>query len=205
MKKVLTVANIQDQKVDRIPFEGEWYEAFGSPQSKGVWFIWGGSGSGKSTFLMAIAKELARQYDVLYNLLEEEPSDLDYIDRTRLVGMVDVQKSFWTASYTPDELRTYLRKRGSAHVVVIDSITYFTRDYKEYQEIKKEFKNKIFIISGHAHGAHPRTKLEEDIMFDARMKVFVSGYLASCKGRTIGPNGGSFVVWDEGYKKVIGE
>ena len=41
-------------------------------------------------------------------------------------------------------------------------------------------------------------------MYDAKMKIFVSGYLATCKGRTIGPNGGRFIIWEDGYKKIQG-
>lgn len=204
MKKALTIANIQSQKVNRIPFTGQWYEAFGKPQNKGVWFIWGGSGSGKSTFLMMLAKEMAKNEKVLYNLLEEEPSDSDYIERTHLVEMHDVAGNFLTASYTPEELEAYLNKRNSPKVIIIDSLVYFTKEYTTYLALKRKFKNKVFIISGHANGKHPRTKLEEDVMFDARMKIFISGYLASCKGRTIGPNGGNFTIWQEGYDKLIG-
>jgi hypothetical protein len=42
-------------------------------------------------------------------------------------------------------------------------------------------------------------------MFDAKMKIFVNGYLALCRGRTIGPNGGKFIIWEEGYRRLHGE
>ena len=65
MKKALTVANILNQKVERIEFDGEWYQAFKQPQNKGVWFIWGSSGGGKSYFVMQLAKELAKSRSAL--------------------------------------------------------------------------------------------------------------------------------------------
>ena len=204
LKKVLTVANIQNQSIDRIPFKGDWFQAFKKPQNKGVWFIWGGSGSGKSTFQMMLAKEFAKTEKVFYNLLEEEMDDSDFVERTELCRMNEVADNFNVQRYNYDELYAYLEKRGSPKVVVIDSITYFTKDFSKYMHLKKKFPDKIFIISGHAEGKNPRTKLEEDIMYDAKMKIFVSGYLATCKGRTIGPNGGLFVIWPEGYKKLQG-
>jgi len=204
LKKVLTVANIQNQNIDRIQFKGDWFQAFKKPQNKGVWFIWGGSGSGKSTFLMMLAKEFAKTEKVFYNLLEEETDDSDFVERTELCQMNEVADNFNVQRYNYDELYAYLDKRGSPKVVVIDSITYFTKSFQKYKDLKKKFKDKIFIITGHADGKDPRTTLEEDIMYDAKMKIFVSGYLATCKGRTIGPNGGLFVIWPEGYKKLQG-
>jgi len=204
LKKVLTVANIQNQSIDRIPFEGDWYKAFKEPQNKGVWFIWGGSGSGKSTFQMMLAKEFAKTEKVFYNLLEEETDDSDFVERTELCRMNEVADNFNVQRYNYEELCAYLDKRGSPKVIVIDSITYFTKDFSKYMDIKEKFPDKIFIISGHADGKNPRSKIEEDIMYDAKMKIFVSGYLATCKGRTIGPNGGLFVIWKEGYKRLQG-
>lgn len=204
LKKVLRVSDIQNQKIIRIPFEGKWYQAFRMPQNKGVWFVWGGSGSGKSTFIMMLAKELAKTEKVFYNLLEEETDDSDYVERTELCRMNEVEDSFHTQSYNYNELIEYLDKRNSPKVVVIDSITYFTKDFKKYMALKERYPDKIFIISGHADGKNPRSKIEEDIMYDAKMKIYISGYLALCKGRTIGPNGGRFIIWEEGYQKLQG-
>lgn len=209
MKKALTVANIQNQKIEKIPFKGKWLEAFGNPQNRGLWFVWGGSGSGKSTFLMMLAKAIAElQFSVLYNLLEEEPDDLDYIERTELIGMQDVENHFLTASYSLKELDEYLSKRNSPDAVVIDSLPYLTKNFDEWMAFKQKWTtkkhSKILIVSGHAKGKNPKTEMQENVMFDAKMKILVTGYLAICKGRTIGKNGGEFIIWDEGYDKVRG-
>lgn len=204
LKKVLTVANVQNQKIQRVPFDGEWYQAFKRPQSRGVWFVWGGSGSGKSTFLMMMAKQYAQTGKVLYNLLEEEPDDSDYIERTQLCNMNEVEKNFYTQSYDYDELNRYLEKRKSPQTAIIDSLPYLTKDFNAYLELKRRFKHKTIICSGHAQGKEPRSEFEKSVMYDAKMKVFVSGYAAYCKGRTIGPNGGVFTIWKEGYEKLQG-
>lgn len=204
LKKALTVANIQNQNVERVQFSGKWYQAFKKPQTKGVWFVWGSSGSGKSAFLMQLAKEFAKDEKTLYNLLEEDTDDSDYIERTELFAMNEVADNFLTVSYSYDELIIYLKKKGSAKRVVIDSTTYFTKSFEEYMNLKRMFPDKIFVYSGHADGKKPRAKIEEDIMYDAKMKIYVEGYLATCKGRTIGPNGGQFIIWEEGYQKLQG-
>jgi uridine kinase len=204
--KALNVANILNQIVHRIPFKDEWFEAFKEPQDKGVWFIWGGSGSGKSTFILLLCKALAMlEYKVFLNLMEEETDDTDFIDRINFNEMNEVEKHFLARSYDYNDLVIYLKRKQSAKVVVIDSATYFFESFDQYKDFKKMFKDKIIIITGHANGKNPKSALEDAIMFDAKMKIFVNGYLALCKGRTIGPNGGRFIIWEDGYKRLNGE
>lgn len=204
--KALTVANIINQSVQRIKFTGQWFDAFKEPQDKGVWLIWGTSGGGKSSFVMKLCKELALlKFKVFYNILEEETDDTDFIDRINFNEMNEVEKHFLARSYDYNDLVIYLKRKDSAKVVVIDSATYFFESFEQYKQFKKMFKDKIIIITGHANGKNPKHSLEDSIMFDAKMKIFVNGYLALCRGRTIGPNGGRFIIWEDGYKRLNGE
>lgn len=204
--KALTVANIINQSIKRILFTGVWYQAFKHPQDKGVWFIWGGSGSGKSTFILLLCKALALlNFKVFLNLCEEETDDSDFIDRVASTQMNEVSDNFSARSYNYCEMVKYLRRRASPKVVVIDSATYFFESFDQYKAFKKMFSNKIIIITGHARGNNPKFEIEDRIMFDAKMKIFVNGYLALCKGRTIGPNGGRLVIWQEGYDQIHGQ
>lgn len=206
LPKALTVANIINQKVHRIPFVGDWFEAFKQPQDKGVWFVWGGSGSGKSTFVLMLCKALALlDFKVFLNLMEEETDDTDFIDRIHLLEMNEVEDKFLARSYNYQDLVVYLKRKDSAKVVVIDSATYFFENIDQYKHFKRMFKDKIIIITGHASGKNPKHALEDAIMFDAKMKIFINGYLALCKGRTIGPNGGRFIIWEDGYRRLNGE
>lgn len=206
LPQVRTVANIQNTKVVRLPFENEWYEAFKQPQNRGVWFVYGGSGSGKSTFAMQLAKELATHGTTFYNLLEEEMDDSDFIERTELCQMQDVAHQFNIQSYDLERLDAYLSKRNSPQNIIIDSLPYFLHSWEDYKAFKKKWATKkVIVFIGHADSKNPSTELQRKVMYDAKMKIYVSGYLATCKGRTIGPNGGRFVIWDEGYKAVHGE
>mgnify|MGYP000320329112 CR=1 FL=1 len=47
-------------KKETLKLTGAWAEAFGEPERIGVWFIWGNSGNGKSSFVMQLCKELAK-------------------------------------------------------------------------------------------------------------------------------------------------
>lgn len=208
MKKALTVANVINQKVTLIDFsetDHDLYQAFGNPQNRGIWFVWGGSGSGKSSLLLDITKAFCKDLKAIHNELEEDLDDLDFINRLKLKNMQDVKDNFLTAQYDYDQLCTYLDKRDSPKVVIINSATYFFRDLAQYFEFANKYKRKkILIISGMAKGNNPYSELETKIMYDANKKIFCSGYHASCKGRTIGPNGGTYIIWKEGYEKLRG-
>ena len=130
LQKVLTVANIVNQKIVRILFEGAWNDAFGNPQDKGVWFVWGTSGSGKSNFIIMLCKALALLgYKVFMNLCEEETDDSDFIDRVQMQDMQEVANNFFAKSYNYNDTVLYLKKRDSPKVVVIDSATYFFENF----------------------------------------------------------------------------
>jgi predicted ATP-dependent serine protease len=208
IKKALTVANVINQKVTLIDFSessNDLYQALGNPQNKGVWFIWGSSGSGKSSLLLDITKAFCKTLKAIHNELEEDLDDLDFINRLKLKNMQDVKNNFLAASYTYEQLCAYLDKRDSPKVVIINSATYFFENIQQYHEFSNKYKRrKIIIITGMAKGNNPYSELETKIMYDANKKIFVSGYLASCKGRTIGPNGGTYIIWQEGFEKVRG-
>lgn len=208
MKKALTVANVVNQNVTTIKFSEhavELYQALGDPQDKGVWFIWGASGSGKSSLLLDIVKAFCKDLRAIHVELEEDLDTIDFIERLQLKNMQDVKNNYLVAAYNYKELCLYLDKRESPKVVVINSATYFFENLEQYYAFVNKYKRrKIIIITGMAKGNNPYTELEYKIMYDANKKIFVSGYLAACKGRTIGPNGGTYIVWQEGYEKLRG-
>ena len=39
------VREVLNMKFEILPFEGAWYDAFGIPERRGVWFIWGNAKS----------------------------------------------------------------------------------------------------------------------------------------------------------------
>ena len=74
MGRALSVNEVLNQKKQTFPFEGKWADAFGQPEKTGVWFIWGNSGNGKSSFVMQLCKELCKYDRVAYDSLEEGDS-----------------------------------------------------------------------------------------------------------------------------------
>ncbi|MCP1997273.1 bifunctional adenosylcobinamide kinase/adenosylcobinamide-phosphate guanylyltransferase [Flavobacterium sp. HSC-61S13] len=205
-KRALTVANILATKIERIVFKGRFYDVFDHPQKKGRWLVWGLSSSGKSSFVMQLAKEFSETEKTLLVTLEEAVDDENLQDRLRLFQMQDVKKNFSIVDDNLEELSERLRKRNSPQVVVIDSAVYFFLEYtfSDYLKFTREFKNKTIIFTAHANGQWPKSELEMKIMYDATQKVLVSGYLATNKGRKYGPHSTQYVVWQKGYEDLHG-
>lgn len=206
MKRALTVANVLAIKINTIPFSGRFYDVFGNPQLKGRWFIWGQSGSGKSSFVMQLAKEYALSEKTLFVSLEETLDDENLQERLRLFNMQDVSDNFSIIDDNLEELTERLSKRNSPQVIIIDSAPYFFMGYQfsDYLNFVRRFKDKTIIFIGHAIGGQPKTELEQKIMFDATQKVFVSGFIAINKGRKYGPNATELIIWEKGYNKLHG-
>lgn len=52
------VRELLSMKFETLAFEGAWYDAFGTPERRGVWMVWGNTGNGKTSFVMQLCKEL---------------------------------------------------------------------------------------------------------------------------------------------------
>lgn len=206
LRNLLSVSSIRATKVVRIKFSGRFYDVFDNPQKKARWLVWGQSSSGKSSFVMQLAKEFAKTEKTWLVTLEEDRDDGDLQDRINLFNMHDVSSNFKIIDDNLEELTQRLQQRNSAQVIIIDSATYLFRGYKlsDYFEFTKLFRHKTLVFIGHAKGQLPKTDLEEQIMYDANQKVLVSGYVATNKGRKFGPHSKQFVVWAKGYEDLHG-
>ena len=51
-KRALTAKEVLRQKKPTFKLTGRWFDFIGEPERRGVWFIWGNSGNGKTGFAM---------------------------------------------------------------------------------------------------------------------------------------------------------
>lgn len=58
MKRALTPRDIAAKKWKCLPWGEKWSKPFGFPAENASWFISGASASGKSSFVMQLAREL---------------------------------------------------------------------------------------------------------------------------------------------------
>ncbi len=204
MARALSVSEVLNQNKPVIPFDGEWYEAFGQPERRGVWFIWGNSGNGKTSFVMQLCKELAKYGTVGYNSLEEG-AGLTMQNTFRRFKMAEAGKRFkLIPGENMEELGERLLKKKSLEFVVIDSYQYTQMTYKDYILFKEKYaKNKLLIFISHADGKQPSGRSAKSVRYDAALKVWVEGYRAFSQGRFIGPVG-SYTIWEDGAIKYWG-
>lgn len=183
------VREVMSMKYETFPFEGDWRAAFSTPERRGVWFIWGDSGNGKTTFAMQLAKELCKYGRVAYNSLEEGAS-LTMRNTMQRCGMMEVNRRFLLLDAEPmEQLNLRLHRQKSPDIVFIDSFQYTQMSYKQYIEFKEANRNKLLIFISHADGKQPNGRAARSVMYDASLKIYVSGYRAFSKGRFIGTVG----------------
>lgn len=156
MGRAKSVSELLATKVETFPFKGEWYDAFGEPERKGVWLVWGNSGNGKTTFVVQLCKYLCQFERVIYDSLEEG-AGLTMKNTLVRCGMLEVNRRFLLLDNEPmDELSERLLRRKSPGIVVIDSFQYTQMSYKQYIVFKEKHKDKLIIFVSHAdESSHP--------------------------------------------------
>ena len=195
MKKALSMVDLMRKNREVYAFEGALQEAFGQPEQNGVWFIWGRSGNGKTSFVLQLCKELTRYGKVAYDSLEEGDS-LTMQNALMRVGMGDVGRRFILLNESLKELDTRLKRRRSPDIVVVDSFQYAHIDLKQYEEFINQHKNKLIIFVSQADGLKPWGRTAQSAMYSASLKIWVEGYRAISKGRYRG-NLGYYTIWAE--------
>lgn len=198
------VREMLSMKYDVLPFDGEWYDAFGTPERTGVWIVWGNSGTGKTTFAMKLAKYLCRFGRVAYDSLEEGAC-LNIQKIMIQEDMMDVNGKFLLIDNEPmEQLIIRMHRRKAPDFVIVDSFQYAQLNYRQYIQLKEKLKNKLLIFISHADGTLPNGRAAKSVMYDAALKVYCEGYRASSKGRFVGPVS-HFEIWPEKSKMYHGE
>ena len=205
MARAYSISEILNKKYKLLDFRGAWFDAFGEPEARGVWFVYGNSSNGKGSFLYQLAMELSRNGRVAINEMEEGTGKTvkDTLIRHR---MGDYSGKILIIDNEPiEELAKRLRRHKSPEFIIINSFQYTQMNYRQYIEFKEEFKNdKLIIFSSQADGKQPAGRAAKSVMYDADMKIWVEGYRAISKGRYIGEKG-YFDVWPERALRYWGE
>ena len=198
--RAVSVTELYNTEFEYYELSPEFEAAFGSPEKNGIWFIWGNSGNGKTIFSLKLAKELTRFGKVLYNSYEEGIKGT-MKNHCKTVAMAEVKGKFLLTCEPVDELLERLRKQKSPDIIIIDSLQYTQMTFKKFAKIKEEFAGKkLLVFVSHALGKNPRGKTAEGVLYDANLKIWVEGYTAYSRGRTIGDTG-SYTIWKEGAER----
>ena len=203
IKRGLTPQDILNKKYTLILWQGEWRLAFKQPEICGVWFIWGNSGNGKSSFVMKLVKELSKYMDVFYNPLEENTrySMQEHMERN---GMSAAPGKVLFLKESLEDMEARMNRPKSPQAVVIDSYQYLGLTYRQYIDFKERHPKKLIIFISHAKGSNPKGDHADSVMYDADLKIWVEGYVAHSKGRYIGETG-TYTIWEEGAAEYWGK
>ena len=139
MSRAISNINVLAARFETVEFAGEWLASFGRPELRGTWIIWGGSGSGKTTFTLMLCKYLANFGRVAYNSLEQGLS-LSLQKAWERVGMGEAGNSVILLNKEElPELRARLSKRKSPEIIIIDSVQYLDGfNWASFKKLKRE-------------------------------------------------------------------
>lgn len=206
MGRAISNKNVLTAKFEVADFDGAFLASFGRPELRGAWIIYGGSGSGKTTFVMQVCKYLTRFRRVAYNSLEQGLS-LSLQKAWERVGMAEAGSRIILLNKEQlKDLRTRLKKKQSPGVIVIDSVHYLRRfNMDQYQTLRDEFPDKLFIFISHEKAGQPKGMMAQNIRYDSDIKIRVEGYKAFVTTRfevaEFGEGGADFVIWEAGAQE----
>lgn len=198
MKKALSSTDILTKKYELIEWEGAWFDNFDHPEACGSWFISGHSGNGKTSFMLELAKQLAKIDRVLFNSLEEANSRTMQKAWKRH-NVADCGRKIQLITDKYEALRARLKKRQSPRFIITDSFQYTGMTFDQYMSLKEEFPNKLFIWNSQMDGSKPMGKTAIRINYDADLKIWIEGFKAFSKGRYQGKQWAQgLTIWEEG-------
>ncbi len=201
MKRAYSPREIVGRKNLALLLPARWRQVFGEPEKSALWFVSGPSASGKSSFVMQLAKELCAFGRVLY-LSYEEGIGRSFQNRLRYLHMDETEGRLRVAvSDTFDELAERLAMKRSADFVIIDSLQQSGFTYADCEELQRRFPKKGFVFVSMELGGKPMGTGAIKLRYLADMKVRVLGYRAYCLGRGGGEDA-AFTVWEDGTIKT---
>ena len=193
-------------KFETAPFTGAWLASLGRPELRGTWIIYGGSGSGKTTYVMQLCKYLTNFGRVAYNSLEQGLS-LSLQKAWERVNMEEAgSKIVLLAKESLKDLKERLKRKNAPNIVVIDSVHYwFGFTMRDYNALKEANPDTLFIFISHEKKGEPKGNIAQSIRYDADIKIRVEGYKAFATTRyedsEKGEGGTDFIIWEQGARE----
>lgn len=199
LKRAYSVQSILSINHKEISLTGKWKRHIGIPEESGVWFVYGNSGNGKSSYIMQMVKELSKHGKVVFNDLEEgvRLSMKKNIIREGLNEDPNVKKNFRVLNKEPmEQLEKRLRRHKSPKFIIINSWQYTGYDSEAFVNLINEFPDKLFIIISHADGTRPDGATAKKIHYHADVKIWVEGFKAFPVSRYEGME--KYIIWNKG-------
>lgn len=201
MRRTLSAVQALSVRNKTLEVAQEWQGCLGQEIARhGIVFIWGNSGNGKSSAVMAFAKMLAGSGKTLY-VSKEEGYSLSFQNTLRRFGMQDCGASFQVIdNESIDGLIERLSRPKSPEFVIIDSVQAMGIGSRQYKQLREALRNKLLVFVSQADGKRPAGRTAVSMMYDADLKIWVEGHTAFSKGRFMGDTK-EYVTWEEGAQR----
>lgn len=201
MRRSISAAQALAVRNKTLEVAPEWRGCLGDEIARhGIVFIWGNSGNGKSSAVMAFAKMLSERGKVLY-ISKEEGYSLSFQNTLRRFGMQECGSSFQVLdNESIEELVERLSKPKSPEFVIIDSVQAIGLGSKQFKQLREKFRNKLLVLVSQADGKRPAGRPAVNMMYDADLKLWVEGHTVFSKGRFMGDTK-EYVIWEEGAQR----
>lgn len=188
MARNLSLRNIYDKKFSSFPFTGTWQKAMGSPETCGIWLIYGLEKNGKTWFALMLANYLSTFKKVLY-ISAEEGLAMDFVAACKRAGLSDKNANIKLNEYLPwEDLKAKLAKRKGEKIIIIDNCTVYADELRGtiFHKLRQQFPDKLFIFLAHEEKKEPYTALGKQCKKFAKIIIHVKGLTASVSGRVPG-------------------
>lgn len=195
-----SVRTILNYRPKMYRFTGEWLDNFGTPEVGSKWMIWGPSASGKSSFVMQLAKYMTQFGRVMYVADEEGLGAKSLQMRLDRNEMHKCGHRFVVVDETSlADLIDVMSKPRGASIYIFDSWQTMNFTYEEYRLLCKKFPKKTMIWVSREERGEPMGNSARKAKYDCDVKIYVKGYAAKCLGRFTPEAGKEYVIWQEGY------
>jgi hypothetical protein len=211
MGKRLNVLQLMQKKYT--PVEGlspEIKASIGDLEDTFPAIIYGGSGNGKTNFVIKLLLELKSLGDILYISYEEAHGKTiqDLIIRHNLAEKLPNLR--FSDGETKEELFNLLKRKQSPKIIVIDSWQFSGLTSADFEKMFKHFlfgksigRRKIFLVISHIKGKEPDGSSAMNVKRLSHIKMYVEKYVMFPISRFGGNK--PFVIWEEGAKTAWGD
>ncbi|MDB0602613.1 ATP-binding protein [Tenacibaculum maritimum] len=179
VKKAYSYADIEKKVFKLIRLNGDWKRHLGKMERSGSVLVFGGSGHGKTTYALKLAKEICEVEKVLYNTAEEGIR-ASWQRSLRLNNIKAVKSKFLFVKESYDEFIIRLSRKRQPKVAVIDSVQYFFRGKRiaDYFTLIEAFPDTLFIFLSHIKGGEPKGTIAEEILWDCQNRILIENFKA---------------------------
>jgi len=182
-KNSIDINKLLAMKYRTYNLNNEWIKYIGEVERGFKMLVYGLSGSGKTTFVMKLCKELAMQGKVYFNSIEQgNAKSLQNV--AAYCNMQDIPKGKMVIGDRDNFETMKLKiKSNKAVFIVIDSLDYINLTTAQYKELIRLFPSRSFIIISWAEGDKPKSQYAKAIEYMADIKTYVNKGVAISRSR----------------------